>query len=191
MVVLALSVARRGVSLAVHCGVELAHVRHGILLELVQAAAAAQANLRGEADAQPDAEPPVAAAPPQPTEDSSLALQPAGTTEGTPPGPGGGPPPPAVTPPKQQITQTAEPIAAEDALATGHNEATSNDLAAEQSGDDQVSGYTHQDFSEMLGTYRETVTQTLNDFKADGLIDIGRKQVALLERSQLELLADL
>jgi CRP-like cAMP-binding protein len=33
--------------------------------------------------------------------------------------------------------------------------------------------------SEVLGTYRETVTQTLNDFKAEGLIEIGRKRIAL------------
>jgi CRP-like cAMP-binding protein len=52
-----------------------------------------------------------------------------------------------------------------------------------------IRGYTHQDFSEMLGTYRETITQTLNDFKAQGLIDIGRKRIVLLDCSRLELLA--
>lgn len=53
----------------------------------------------------------------------------------------------------------------------------------------EISGYTHQDFSEMLGTYRETVTQTLNDFKADGLIAIGRKRVRLLDVEALQSLA--
>ncbi len=53
-----------------------------------------------------------------------------------------------------------------------------------------VKGYTHQDFSEMLGTYRETVTQTLNDFKTDGLIEIGRKQVKLLDLQGLNNLAE-
>ena len=62
-------------------------------------------------------------------------------------------------------------------------------LAAEQNGGQVVCGYTHQDFSEMLGTYRETVTQTLNEFKADGLIDTGRKQVWLIDYGRLSLIA--
>jgi CRP-like cAMP-binding protein len=52
-----------------------------------------------------------------------------------------------------------------------------------------IKGYTHQDFSEMLGTYRETVTQTLNEFKSDGLIDTGRKQVRLLDYGRLQQMA--
>lgn len=61
-------------------------------------------------------------------------------------------------------------------------------LAHEQGGD-QVQGYTHQDLGEMLGTYRETVTQTLNEFKSDGLIEIGRKKIILRDPSRLEELA--
>ena len=53
-----------------------------------------------------------------------------------------------------------------------------------------VTGYTHQDLGEMLGTYRETVTQTLNDFKADGLVEISRKRIQILDREGLELLAE-
>jgi CRP/FNR family transcriptional regulator len=53
----------------------------------------------------------------------------------------------------------------------------------------EIRGFTHQDFSEMLGTYRETITQTLNDFKAQGLIDIGRKRILLLDHPRLEFLA--
>lgn len=53
-----------------------------------------------------------------------------------------------------------------------------------------VSGYTHQDLGEMLGTYRETITQTLNDFKADGLVDISRKRVEILDVDGLEMLAE-
>jgi CRP-like cAMP-binding protein len=63
-------------------------------------------------------------------------------------------------------------------------------LADEEDEANRVSGYTHQDLSEMLGTYRETITQTLNDFKADGLIRIGRKQVELIDGNSLELLAE-
>lgn len=50
---------------------------------------------------------------------------------------------------------------------------------AEEQGGSVITGYTHQDLSEMLGTYRETVTQTLNDFKLDRLIEISRKKVIL------------
>lgn len=62
-------------------------------------------------------------------------------------------------------------------------------LVGEQ-GNNEIRGYTHQDFSEMLGTYRETITQTLNDFKAKGMIEIGRKRVVLLDRSRLQMLAE-
>ena len=63
-------------------------------------------------------------------------------------------------------------------------------LAGEQGLGNQVKGYTHQDFSEMLGTYRETITQTLNDFKADGIIDIGRKRVILRDEHRLQTIAN-
>ncbi len=61
-------------------------------------------------------------------------------------------------------------------------------LAAEQ-GTNELRGYTHQDLSEMLGTYRETITQTLNDLKAAGLIEIGRKRIFLRDATRLEELA--
>ncbi len=64
------------------------------------------------------------------------------------------------------------------------------ELAASQTGT-VVAGYTHQDFSEMLGTYRETITQTLNDFKAEGLIDISRKKVVLRDEGRLRALAEM
>jgi CRP/FNR family cyclic AMP-dependent transcriptional regulator len=39
---------------------------------------------------------------------------------------------------------------------------------------------------EMLGTYRETATITLNDFKSKGWIEISRKRIALLDREALQ-----
>jgi CRP-like cAMP-binding protein len=63
-------------------------------------------------------------------------------------------------------------------------------LADEQGDGRVVTGYTHQDLGEMLGTYRETITQTLNDFKSGGLVDISRKKVTILDRDQLEFLAE-
>ncbi len=63
-------------------------------------------------------------------------------------------------------------------------------IAEEQGTKNRVTGYTHQDLGEMLGTYRETITQTLNDFKAERLVEISRKQVVLLDLDRLEILAE-
>jgi CRP-like cAMP-binding protein len=57
---------------------------------------------------------------------------------------------------------------------------------ADEGGGDNVTGMTHQDLGEQIGTYRETTTQTLNMFKANGLIDIGRKRITILNREKLE-----
>ena len=61
---------------------------------------------------------------------------------------------------------------------------------ADEQGDDTITGLTHQDLGEQIGTYRETTTQTLNIFKADGLIDIGRKRISILDREGLERVAE-
>ena len=52
-----------------------------------------------------------------------------------------------------------------------------------------LKGYTHQHLADMLGTYRETTTQTLNDFKHQGVIRLGRKTIEVLDLEQLELIA--
>lgn len=57
----------------------------------------------------------------------------------------------------------------------------------ELSGDkNEIKGYTHQEFADMIGTYRETVTASLNEFKTQGLINIGRKRITILDRQNLE-----
>ncbi len=61
-------------------------------------------------------------------------------------------------------------------------------LAGEQGGI-EVQGYTHQQFGEMLGTYRETITQTLNEFRADQVVELGRKYVKLRDTLALERMA--
>jgi CRP-like cAMP-binding protein len=48
-----------------------------------------------------------------------------------------------------------------------------------------LKGFTHQYLADMLGTYRETVTQTLNDFKSDNLIELSRKRIRLLDLAAL------
>ena len=52
-----------------------------------------------------------------------------------------------------------------------------------------IYGYTHQDLADAVGTYRETTTQTLNEFKSKNLIDIGRKRIDILDPAGLELVA--
>jgi CRP/FNR family cyclic AMP-dependent transcriptional regulator len=61
---------------------------------------------------------------------------------------------------------------------------------ADREGSDTITGLTHQDLGEQIGTYRETTTQTLNTFKAEGLIDIGRKRIAILDRKGLQHVAE-
>ena len=58
-------------------------------------------------------------------------------------------------------------------------------LSAEENGASIVDGYTHQDLAEMLGTYRETTTQILNNFKGAGWIEIGRKRIILLDQEAI------
>ncbi|MGA9532454.1 MAG: Crp/Fnr family transcriptional regulator [Anaerolineales bacterium] len=58
-------------------------------------------------------------------------------------------------------------------------------LAQDDDGSLRVDGYTHQDLADVVGTYRETATQVLNDFKANGWVDIGRKRVEILDRQAL------
>jgi CRP-like cAMP-binding protein len=53
-----------------------------------------------------------------------------------------------------------------------------------------IEGYTHQDLADMIGMHRETTTQTLNDFKRDGLLDIGRKRLELYDLEGLRALAE-
>ena len=54
-------------------------------------------------------------------------------------------------------------------------------LAAERD-TDEITGLTHQDLAETIGTYRETATQALNDMKMAGIIEIGRKRITILDR---------
>ena len=43
----------------------------------------------------------------------------------------------------------------------------------------------HQDLADRLGFYRETVTNVLDQFKADGLIEIGRKKITIINSDEL------
>jgi CRP/FNR family cyclic AMP-dependent transcriptional regulator len=46
---------------------------------------------------------------------------------------------------------------------------------------------THQELADMLGTWRETISKTLQDFRRRGLVASGRRQLTLLDKDGLEL----
>jgi CRP-like cAMP-binding protein len=54
-----------------------------------------------------------------------------------------------------------------------------------------LTGYTHQALAEMLGIYRETVSDTLRQFKNQGVLRVGRKQIELLDLGALETIAEM
>lgn len=49
----------------------------------------------------------------------------------------------------------------------------------------EVSGYTHQEMADMLGVYRETVTNGIAELKGDKLIKVGRKRITMLDPGAL------
>ncbi len=56
---------------------------------------------------------------------------------------------------------------------------------SEEQDSETITGLTHQDLAESVGTYRETATQVLNDLKSQGLIEIGRKRITILDGEAL------
>ena len=54
-----------------------------------------------------------------------------------------------------------------------------------------VTGITHQDMGEMLGIYRETVSQALRDFRNRGLVSPGRKNIKVLDPDGLREIAEM
>ena len=48
---------------------------------------------------------------------------------------------------------------------------------------------THQELADMLGTWRETISKTLQEFRRRGLVSSGRRQLTLLDKEGLELQA--
>ncbi|RMG89484.1 MAG: Crp/Fnr family transcriptional regulator [Chloroflexi bacterium] len=58
-------------------------------------------------------------------------------------------------------------------------------LISENGQGNRLQGYTHQSLADMLGIYRETTTQILNDFQSRNLIRIGRKTIEIIDRAGL------
>lgn len=61
---------------------------------------------------------------------------------------------------------------------------------SQEQGNSTVSGLTHHELAEMVGSTRETVTQVLNDMKAQGLLDIGRGHLCVLDSAGLQRVAE-
>jgi CRP/FNR family cyclic AMP-dependent transcriptional regulator len=59
-------------------------------------------------------------------------------------------------------------------------------LLREVAADGTVAGYTQQELAERLGTYRETISQTLGRFRAEGLIAVEPRRICLLDPAGLE-----
>ncbi|MFN8523885.1 MAG: Crp/Fnr family transcriptional regulator [Chloroflexota bacterium] len=55
--------------------------------------------------------------------------------------------------------------------------------------DGRLTGHSHQDLADVVGAYRETVTQTLDRFRRERLVELGRKEIQLLDREALERIA--
>ena len=53
-----------------------------------------------------------------------------------------------------------------------------------------VQGLTHQQLAELIGTYRETATTISGQFSDDGLVEIGRRRIVLLDLPGLEAIAE-
>lgn len=54
----------------------------------------------------------------------------------------------------------------------------------------KVEGYSHQELADMVGSHRETITLTLNQFKQAGLLSTGRKCITILDSAGLQTLAE-
>jgi CRP/FNR family transcriptional regulator, cyclic AMP receptor protein len=52
-----------------------------------------------------------------------------------------------------------------------------------------VEGLSHQDIGERLGVHRETATYALNELKAAGIVEIGRKRIRVVDSRRLEQIA--
>ena len=54
----------------------------------------------------------------------------------------------------------------------------------------KIEGVSHQDLADMVGTYRETVTRILNEFRSAGYITLGRLNVSILDKQAVQAIAD-
>ena len=60
------------------------------------------------------------------------------------------------------------------------------ELLQRESQDGVIEGLSHQDIGERLGVHRETATSALNELKAAGLIELGRRRIRVLDAGRLD-----
>jgi len=63
---------------------------------------------------------------------------------------------------------------------------------SEHTGDARPDGTihaSHPELADMIAAYRGTVTLTLDEFRRQGLVDLGRRSIELLDRRALEAIA--
>jgi CRP/FNR family transcriptional regulator, cyclic AMP receptor protein len=63
-------------------------------------------------------------------------------------------------------------------------------LLRREARDGILDGLSHQEIGERLGIHRETVTYALNELKAAGIIEIGRRRIHLLDDARLAAVID-
>jgi CRP-like cAMP-binding protein len=59
------------------------------------------------------------------------------------------------------------------------------ELLEREARDGLVEGLSHQEIGERLGVYRETATYGLNELKAAGIIEIGRRRIHVIDGARL------
>lgn len=64
-------------------------------------------------------------------------------------------------------------------------------LSLDHNEDGQLEGISHQMLADHLGTYRETVSSILREFKRNALIKLGYRRIQLLDAAKLEVIAGL
>ncbi|HRW06913.1 MAG TPA: Crp/Fnr family transcriptional regulator [Caldilineaceae bacterium] len=62
-------------------------------------------------------------------------------------------------------------------------------LALDHNEDGMLEGVSHQMLADHLGTYRETVSSILREFKRNGLLKLGYRRIQLLDHEKLEVVA--
>ncbi len=62
-------------------------------------------------------------------------------------------------------------------------------LSLDHKEDGLLEGISHQILADHLGTYRETVSSILRDFKRNALIKLGYRRIQLLDQEKLEVIA--
>lgn len=53
-----------------------------------------------------------------------------------------------------------------------------------------LEGFTHQHLADMLGTYRETVTQILNEWRGEGYLELSRKRIEIRNAEELRAISE-